>query len=172
MVVRAMRVPQLLLVGVVVVALAAAPAVVRAQGCPPDDVWAEVVGGSALVHHDAAEFNCCPVMEYEVAQNGWDIDIREIEVQPQCFCICCFDLIHQLDGLAPGTYTVRVFGAYGCDPDPCGTVQLTIPVWRAYTKDLPTSVALTSIMSGCGGWSLFSDNFESGDPTGWSSWIP
>jgi len=163
-----MRMPRLLLVGLVTAGVLGTPVAARAQGCPPDDVWAEVVGSSALIHHDDAEFNCCPIMEYEVIQNGPDIDIWEIEVIGQCFCICCFDLIHQLDGLAPGSYTVRVFGAYGCDPDPCGTTQLTIPVWSVCTKELPDSVTLTSFMSGCGGWSLFTDNFESGDTSAWS----
>jgi len=157
-----------LVLGVVMIALVGMPAAARAQSCPPDDVWAEVVGGTALIHHDDAEFNCCPIMEYELTQNGWDIDIWETEVLGECYCICCFDLVHELDGLAHGTYTVRVYGAYGCDPDPCGTVEVTIPASSAATKSLPFSATMTSFMSGCGGWSLFTDNFESGTTSAWS----
>lgn len=128
--------------------------------CPPDEVWVEIDGDTALVHHESALFNCCPIMESEIVVDGWMIDIVENEVEALCWCECCFDLLHEVRDLTPGSYTVRVWGAYGCDEDPCGSAEFTIGAGGGVPS-------LVSAMSGCGGWALFVDGFESGDTTAW-----
>jgi hypothetical protein len=130
--------------------------------CPPDEVWAIVDGSSVFVHHDFAQFNCCPEMAYEISQDGWLIDIFETELLGVCFCECCFDLTHELRDLAPGTYTVRVWGAYGCQDVPCGEAEFTISQGTG-------SPVVETAMSGCGGWSglIFADGFDSGDLSRW-----
>jgi len=134
------------------------------EPCPPDDVWVEVVSWGVLVHHDHALFNCCPVIEYEIVHNDDIIDIFETEVLAPCYCVCCFDLIHILHGLAPGTYTVRVWGAYGCQTTPCDTADFTVPGDAGWLSSMTVS-------SGCGGWGdrqlIFADGFESGDDSVW-----
>ena len=135
-----------------------------ADECPPDVVWAEVVGDQVTVHHEQAEFNCCPVLEHTIVQDGNLIDIYEVEVEALCFCVCCFDLMHALVDLPPGTYTVRVWGAYGCDPNPCGTTQFTVLEGQGFPSTF-------SMASACGGWPgervLFADGFERGNTSRW-----
>jgi len=137
--------------------------------CPPDTVWAEVRPEVVLVHHDSAEFNCCPELEHEVVVDGFTVDVFEVEVTASCFCTCCFDLVHQLADLPPGAYQVRVWGAYGCDPDPCGTTQFTVEQGEG-----PSS-AMT-LASACGGWGgaelIFADGFASGDTHRWEASEP
>lgn len=135
---------------------------VHADGpCPPDEVWVEVEGSTALIHHDNALFNCCPEMEIEIVIEEAVIDVFENEILAQCYCVCCFDLTHELDNLAVGTYTVRVWGAYGCETQPCGTAELVV------TEDVVDDPSISSAMSSCGGWPLFADGFERGDLSAW-----
>lgn len=135
-----------------------------ADECPPDRVWVEVTGDLVTVHHEDAEFNCCPVLEHHVVMSGAVIDIFEVELQGLCLCVCCFDLMHALVDLAPGTYTVRVWGAYGCDPDPCGSALFTVGDGQGFPSAF-------SMASGCGGWPgeqiLFADGFERGNTSRW-----
>jgi hypothetical protein len=151
-------------VWVLTLAAAMTCGVAQAQLCEPDLVWAEIDGDQVTVHHENAEFNCCPIMEYQIVQNGSLIDIFEVEVEAQCFCDCCFDLMHAAVDLAPGPYTARVWGAYGCDPEPCGTVDFTIEEGQG-------SPQAFTLLSNCGGWTgeqvVFADGFERGNSSRW-----
>jgi hypothetical protein len=153
--------------------LISTPEVNPQDNCPADEVWAEVGESVVHIHHHSAEFNCCPVMAFEIDRDGPTIDIYEIEVEPQCYCICCFDLRHELSDLEPGDYTVRVWGAYGCETTPCGLTDFTVPAARAVEVLTPpaakTTELMSSFMSDCGGWTIFSDGFESGSTSAWSA---
>ncbi len=72
-------------------------------------VWSEVEGDVACVHHDGAEFNCCPEMVFTVEFETNTIDIYEQDTLPSCWCICSYDLEHTLEGLESGTYVARVW---------------------------------------------------------------
>lgn len=72
-------------------------------------VWSEVEGNVAYVHHDGAEFNCCPQMVFDVEFGTGTIDIYEQDTLPSCWCICSYDLEHTLEGLEPGAYIARVW---------------------------------------------------------------
>ena len=142
---------------------------VQAQDlCPPDRVWSEVDGGSVFIHHDFAEFNCCPTMDYQITQDGFTINISEIEVEPGCFCVCCVDLTHELTGLTPGIYTAWVKGAYGCEHTPCGNTVFTVPQPPVAPLAAKATPSMISSMSDCGGWPLFADDFESGSTSAWA----
>ena len=153
---------------VVVLFLAAAsvPALALAQWCDEDVFWAEVAGDQVTVHHQQAEFNCCPVFELDIVRDGFEIDIFETELESPCDCNCCFDFMHVLVDLEPGVYTARVWGAYGCDPDPCGEVSFFVGNGTNHPSAFST-------VSDCGGWqsaeALFADGFERGDSSRWSS---
>ena len=114
---------------------------VWADECPPDVVWAEVEGDQVTVHHESAEFNCCPVLEYEVVQNGYEVDIYELEVEAQCLCVCCFDLMHALVDLAPGTYTVRVWVPTAATPSPAARSSSRSAMARAAPRCSASPVA-------------------------------
>jgi hypothetical protein len=146
---------------VVLAGLMLAGANALAQECPPDEVQVTVDGNTAVVHHLNALFNCCPTMDYEIQLDGWEIDIFEHEILAECYCVCCFDLSHELRDLIPGTYTVRVWGAYGCENEPCAAAQFTV------VEGSGDLMWLTR-MSDCGGWPTFEDGFESGTTGEWS----
>jgi hypothetical protein len=72
-----------------------------------DVVWAEVVGSTVRVHHDAAIYNCCPeAIIYDTSIQGSLIQIVETEVNPQCLCMCCFNLEVAVDEVPSGTWQV------------------------------------------------------------------
>lgn len=73
-----------------------------------DEVYAVVEGSTVTVHHVGALYNCCPdPFEYTVSQDDVVIEVVETEVlNNPCFCICCFDLLVQIEDLAPGGYSL------------------------------------------------------------------
>jgi hypothetical protein len=140
---------------------------VLAEECPPDEVWAEVDGSSVIVHHDNAELYCGAIRDNQITIDGFFITIVETDLPPFTMCLCCFDLEHEIQDLAPGTYTVEVWGAMGCQTTPCGTAVFTITAGTG-------AVALETVMSGCGGWQqlVFYDGFESSSCWGWDWYEP
>lgn len=111
-------------------------------------VWSEVVNNVAYIHHDKAEFNCCPDMVFEMEENGNVIDIYEKDkCTNPCLCDCEFDFTHKLEGLEPGTYTAKVWESSQCD-DKYSLSGSTVFKIEAKT-DLPSN---QSLMSECGGW--------------------
>ncbi|MEA3312524.1 MAG: FlgD immunoglobulin-like domain containing protein [candidate division WOR-3 bacterium] len=121
--------------------------------CPNERVWSEVFSDTVLIHHDDAYFNCCPDMEYEIVQHADTIEIyeRDLDTHP-CECLCCFDLVHVLAGLEPGTYIARVWGAIGCEDRPCGVTKFTV-------SEKKEGFRTTNLMSNCGGWSVIESEF-------------
>ena len=68
-----------------------------------DRIYAEVDGSTITVYHKATLYNCCPGgFEYGIDQQGFVIHVQEIEILPQCFCVCCFDLSVDIEDVAPG----------------------------------------------------------------------
>ena len=73
-----------------------------------DDVYAEVIASTIRVHHDATLYNCCPErFDYAVSQQGNVIRIEETEINPQCACMCCYDLSVDVEDVPPGSYVVE-----------------------------------------------------------------
>ncbi|MBD3286380.1 hypothetical protein GF359_07485 [candidate division WOR-3 bacterium] len=107
-------------------------------------VWSEVEGNTGIVHHDDVYFNCCADMAFEIVQEGKVIDIyeRDLGTHP-CYCMCYYDFIHKIDGLAPGTYTANVWEAsYDEEFKFAGTTTFTIKVQTG-------SFSTTTLMSEC-----------------------
>lgn len=69
--------------------------------------------GTLLLRHVNAAFNCCPgvITAYIVIHDGV-ITITENETDPNCFCLCLFDLDYRIVDLPPGEYLIRVEGLY------------------------------------------------------------
>ena len=94
-------------------------------------VWSEVKNNVAYVHHDDAWWNCCPDTVFEIVphpDSSWIIDIYEHDLGTHpCNCVCYFNFVHTLRGLAPGTYLARVWEVYGdSDPELAGTTTFSI----------------------------------------------
>jgi len=87
------------------------PLSLGAQICDEDTIGAEVIADTVIVYHLNAEYHCGSVIEYEIIENDFLIDILEIETWPDGpgYCMCCYDLGIYLVGLAPGTYHIRVW---------------------------------------------------------------
>jgi hypothetical protein len=72
-----------------------------------DVVWAQVVGSTIRVHHDAALYNCCSdAIVYDTSIQDSLIQIVETELNPQCACICCFNLEVAVEEVPAGTWQV------------------------------------------------------------------
>ncbi len=72
-----------------------------------DYIYAEVDHGTITIHHDAAFYNCCP----DSIAYTWQLDdhlftVVETEYNPQCMCMCCFDLTTSMLDVAPGDYQI------------------------------------------------------------------
>lgn len=71
--------------------------------------------GSIEVYHSQAEYNCCAWIDTDVQTVGYGIDIFEREqLEAPCDCMCCFDIIVELAGLAAGEYTLRIYKNSEC----------------------------------------------------------
>lgn len=118
------------------------------------NVWSEVVENVAYVHHDKAEFNCCPDMAFERNQDGKVIDIYELDqCTMPCLCDCEFDFTHKFKGLEPGSYTVNVWESGKCD----GKYSLAGATGFKIEAQIGDSEK-SSLMSECGGWSGSSED--------------
>lgn len=114
-------------------------------------VWSEVKDNVAYVHHDDAEFNCCPEMVFEIKlhedTNLIDIFEEDLDIHP-CDCMCDFDFTHKIEGLAPGSYVARVWENNRFDTQGfrlAGETSFIIPAKVGLYRT-------TSARSECGGW--------------------
>lgn len=87
--------------------------VAGAQDCGPDIIQATSAADTIFVSHYNAEKNCCTGLAVDVQVDGFVADFVEREIEPYCFCICCFNLDYDANGFAPGTYHVRVWDEFG-----------------------------------------------------------
>ncbi len=65
---------------------------------------------TVFVYHDSAFYNCCPKFAYQVEHSGDTLDFIEADTASTgCFCMCYFNLRTSAAGVAPGTYTARLW---------------------------------------------------------------
>jgi hypothetical protein len=61
-----------------------------------------------LIKHINAGFNCCPDSIYSnVSISNDTIIIQEFESNPQCYCLCRYDLDFEIDGVSTKKYQVK-----------------------------------------------------------------
>lgn len=69
-----------------------------------------VTGNTLFVYHDSAFYNCCALFAFTVEIDGPVVDFIEADTSAEhCHCMCRFNLESSIAGLAPGTYTVRLW---------------------------------------------------------------
>jgi hypothetical protein len=87
--------------------------IAAAQDCA-EDVTFDVSDGTISIYHREALYNCCAWIDIEVNPDGYEIDVYEWEKfeEGPCYCLCCFDIMVTIGGLAPGEYTVRIWKAF------------------------------------------------------------
>jgi hypothetical protein len=85
-----------------------------------------LMGGSLVITHEDARYNCAAKVELSASRSGNDIIVQESISNPSelALCTCDFDLSAEVKGLAAGSYTVKVLDA---DKQLVGTLQVTIP---------------------------------------------
>jgi hypothetical protein len=84
----------------------------------PDCIEYWYSNGNLRIKHVNAGFNCCPVLDFAIHVDGNDIVIEEIEVAGYCHCLCLFDVIYEIQDLAPGVYHLLVIEPYLPEGDP------------------------------------------------------
>ncbi|MFH1754211.1 MAG: hypothetical protein ABIA59_00780 [Candidatus Latescibacterota bacterium] len=73
--------------------------------------------GTLRMKHVNAGFNCCPVLDFAVHVDGNLITIEEIEIEGLCSCLCLFDVIYEIQDLAPAVYHLMVMEPYRPESD-------------------------------------------------------
>jgi hypothetical protein len=83
------------------------PAAAQSPLCD-DFIYAVVDEGNLALHHQGAEYNCCPIgFTYDFSFEGETLRVTESEILPEpCDCNCCFDLVARLADVPPGQYSV------------------------------------------------------------------
>jgi predicted secreted protein len=81
-----------------------------------DEIAVEVNGSTLYIFHTNVVINCCLEYEPEVAVNGTDIVVKEIDNGPPCDCLGSFDLEIAVKGLEPGTYNITMNAWHHKDP--------------------------------------------------------
>ena len=77
----------------------------------PQDIILEMDGDVLVVTHVNGVFNCC-IVAIDVTMDLGEtvIDLYEVENAPEpCDCICPYDVVTRIGGLAPKTYTVNIY---------------------------------------------------------------
>jgi hypothetical protein len=78
--------------------------------CPGGTVRFGVSDDALFVYHDSAYYNCCASFAFTVETDGPVVDFIEADTSSEhCYCMCKFNLEGSIAGLAPGTYTVRLW---------------------------------------------------------------
>jgi hypothetical protein len=74
-----------------------------------------VVNGTLTITHEDAVYNCAARVMLVATVGGTSIVVRETITNPgvSANCICPFDLTAAISGLAPGTYSLKVYDADG-----------------------------------------------------------
>ncbi len=94
----------------VVMTLAAGPALAQPwDWCWDQDVVTATVEGSNIrILHTAALYNCCPDMIFytvDIPEPG-TLHVTETEVNPQCTCLCCYNLVCGIYDVPAGSYLI------------------------------------------------------------------
>lgn len=75
-------------------------------------------GTLRLVHINAG-FNCCPgVIKADITIENDTIAIVEKESDPNCRCLCLFDISYRIENLPPSEYTITISELYLNQDDP------------------------------------------------------
>ncbi len=85
----------------------------------------EQLGETVKISHIDAEYNCAARVKMTASLVGSQILVQEIIENPeeQVFCVCDYDLSVEVQGLAPGVYTVEVTDGNG---QVVGQTQVTV----------------------------------------------
>ena len=140
------------------------PLAANAQWCDPDEVIAQAEGGTIIVNHNNAEWNCCSYTDFLLVENGYMLDLYETEVlAPGCWCTCCFDLIATIEDVEPGDYLVRCIDAV--------TLEVFGEDWVTVEGSGGTRASLGgSWQSPCGGWASAVPDDPDLEDDGVASW--
>ena len=85
------------------------PAPISYPDCGEDAIEYRVDNVDVYVAHRNASYNCCPgnlvisVVEFEPGR----LRLWEQETLPQCFCMCCYDILAVVVDLPPGPWEIE-----------------------------------------------------------------
>jgi hypothetical protein len=77
-------------------------------GCGEDSFLVMAGQDTVTLVHRNATYNCCvDDIEVSLHNDGERLKIEETEIEPSCFCLCCYDVTSTISGLLPGTHIVE-----------------------------------------------------------------
>jgi hypothetical protein len=92
-----------------------------------DSIYATVQGDTATIWHIQTHRNCGSRFYMDVQLSGYHLTVTEVDTGFIAFCTCYFDLSVTIGPLAPGNYTVDVFGTDTLYGIYWGSTTFTIP---------------------------------------------
>ncbi|GEM_PF-809680 len=92
-----------------------------------DSIYATVQGDTATIWHTQTHRNCGSLFYMDVELSGNHLTVTEVDTGLIAFCTCYFDLSVTIGPLAPGNYTVDVFGTDTLYGIYWGSTTFTIP---------------------------------------------
>ena len=79
-----------------------------------DTVIFSAHGDTIFVTHQDAYYQCCAEIATDVVQTAAGFDLFESDTSEEaCDCMCDFDIVTTISGVAEGEYLVRLFDIYG-----------------------------------------------------------
>lgn len=97
--------------------------------CDADVVTFWVADGVLHMQHENAEYNCClDDIAITLTVTGYFVHLEEAEILTlPCYCLCCYEPMATVVGLAPGTYTVELCWYDYFDGWTCYTETVVMP---------------------------------------------
>ncbi|MFQ6608739.1 MAG: hypothetical protein ACE5EE_09410, partial [Fidelibacterota bacterium] len=91
-----------------------------------DSLYVTVTGDTATFWHTQTHRNCGSLFVMDVAVDGYQVTVTEVDTGAYAYCHCYFDLSVTFGPLDPGEYTVEVFSTDSLYGTYWGTTSFTI----------------------------------------------
>lgn len=120
------------------------------SGFSQDLIYTEIIGDTAIIHHDETERNCASLYDMNFTIDDNLITLYETDTAGQlAFCMCHFDLSAEISGLEAGNYFVDVYSVEGGPPNFSDTLYWGSTAFTIEDSGIGQPQLANSIQSDC-----------------------